>query len=85
MESQASKVSIWYAGVEGKLEIDMTLPIQIRVKQQEQRFEYLKEMHENIAGHTHGSLEGSAAVAVLEAVLKAVLNVTVVTVERSRS
>jgi len=43
------------------LEIDMTLPIQIRVKQQEQRFEYLKEMHENIAGHTHGSLEGSGS------------------------
>jgi len=63
MDSQASKVCIGYAAVEGMIEIDMTLPIPIRVKQQAQRLEHLKQIHENLAGHTHGSgsLEGSGS------------------------
>ena len=41
--------------------IDGRLPIKHRVKQQEIRLEYLKNMDEELAGYTQGCLEGSGS------------------------
>jgi hypothetical protein len=54
MHSQALNISIGYVGVEGMIAINDKLPLQVQVKLQEKRLEFLQKMDEAIQRHTQG-------------------------------